>query len=46
MTVPVARAVGKKYRKLVALHIDAHTDCYPYDAEEKYNAATQFTHVA
>ena len=46
VTVPVARAVGKKHGKMAALHIDAHTDAYPYDAEEKYNSATQFTHVA
>src|SRR5262249_23175131 len=46
VTVPVARAVGKKHRKMAALHIDAHTDSYPYDEGEKYNSATQFTHVA
>jgi agmatinase len=46
VTVPVARAVGKKYRKMAALHIDAHTDSYEYGPEEKYNSATQFTHVA
>jgi len=46
VTVPVARAVGKKYPKMAALHIDSHTDSYPYGAEEKYNSATQFTHVA
>ena len=46
VTVPVARAVGKKYPKMAALHIDSHTDSYPYGEEEKYNSATQFTHVA
>jgi agmatinase len=46
VTVPVARAVGKKYAKMAALHIDAHTDSYAYDEGEKYNSATQFTHVA
>ncbi|MEA2853651.1 MAG: agmatinase, partial [Rhodospirillaceae bacterium] len=46
ITVPVARAVGKKYPKMAALHIDSHTDSYPYGEEEKYNSATQFTHVA
>jgi len=46
VTVPVARAVGKKHGRMAALHIDAHTDAYPYDVAEKYNSATQFTHVA
>jgi arginase family enzyme len=46
VTVPVARAVGKKHGKMAALHIDSHTDSYPYDPAEKYNSATQFTHVA
>src|SRR5262245_37009436 len=46
VTVPVARAIGKKHKKMAALHIDSHTDSYPYGAEEKYNSATQFTHVA
>ena len=32
--------------KMAALHIDSHTDSYPYGEEEKYNSATQFTHVA
>ncbi len=32
--------------KMAALHIDLHTDSYPYGSEEKYNSATQFTHVA
>ena len=46
VTVPVARAVGKKHKKMAALHIDSHTNSYTYSAEEKYNSATQFTHVA
>src|SRR5215470_16957658 len=46
VTVPVARAVGKKHKKMAALHIDSHTDSYPYGADERYNSATQFTHVA
>lgn len=45
VTVPVARAVAKKHKGLVALHIDSHTDAYPYDGTEKFNASTQFTHV-
>ena len=34
VTVPVARAVGKKHKKMAALHIDSHTDSYPYGSEE------------
>jgi agmatinase len=46
ITVPVARAAAKRHKNMVALHIDSHTDAYPYTSAEKYNAATQFTHVA
>lgn len=46
ITVPVMRAVAKRHKNLVALHIDSHTDAYTYDPSDKYNAATQFTHVA
>jgi arginase family enzyme len=46
ITVPVMRAVAKRHNNLVALHIDSHTDAYAYDPADKYNAATQFTHVA
>ena len=31
---------------MAALHINSHTNSYPYGEEEKYNSATQFTHVA
>jgi agmatinase len=31
---------------MVAVHLDAHTDSYEYDPNDKYNAATQFTHAA
>ena len=46
VTVPVMRAVAKRHGGLVALHIDSHTDAYAYDLADRYNAATQFTHVA
>lgn len=46
ITVPVARAAAKRHKGMVALHIDSHTDAYPYTDAEKYNAATQFTHAA
>src|SRR3569623_1443434 len=39
VTVPVARAVGKKHKKMAALHIDSHTDSYPYGEGERYNSA-------
>jgi agmatinase len=31
---------------LVALHIDSHTDAYPYTSDSRYNAATRFTNRA
>lgn len=46
VSVPLMRAVAKRHKGLVALHIDSHTDAYPYDPEDKYNAAVQFTHIA
>jgi agmatinase len=46
VTVPVMRAVARRHKSLVALHIDSHTDAYAYQPADKYNAATQFTHVA
>ena len=46
VTVPVTRAIAKRHKDLVALHVNTHTDAYAYDPADKYNAATQFTHVA
>lgn len=46
ISVPIARAVGKVHGPMAALHIDSHTDCYPYDPADRYNSATQFTHMA
>jgi len=46
VTVPVTRAAAKRHKGMVVLHIDSHTDAYAYDPADKYNAATQFTHVA
>jgi agmatinase len=31
---------------MVTVHLDSHTDSYSYDPNDKYNAATQFTHAA
>jgi len=46
ISVPLARAAARRHKDLVALHIDSHTDAYTYDPNDKYNAATQFTHIA
>jgi len=46
VSVPVLRAVAKRHPGLVVLHIDSHTDTYPYDDPgDRYNAATQLTHA-
>lgn len=47
VTVPVMRAVARRHRNLVSLHVDSHTDSYPYaEGDNKYNSAVQYTHVA
>jgi agmatinase len=46
VSLPLMRAAGKRHPGLIALHIDSHTDAYPYAEDDKYNAATQFTHAA
>ena len=46
ISVPLLRAAARRHRGIVAVHIDAHTDSYPYDPLDKYTAATQFTHAA
>jgi agmatinase len=46
VSLPQMRAVAKRHPRLVALHIDSHTDAYPYTADDRYNAGTQFTHAA
>ncbi|MCU0984195.1 MAG: arginase family protein [Acetobacteraceae bacterium] len=47
VSVPVLRALAKRHPGLVMLHIDSHTDVYPYDdPDDRYNAATQLTHAA
>lgn len=46
VSVPVARAAAKRHKGMVALHIDAHTDAYDYDPDDKYTASSQFTHIA
>jgi agmatinase len=46
VSLPLMRAAGRHHHGLVALHIDSHTDAYPYAPDDRYTAATQFTHAA
>lgn len=46
VSLPLMRAAGRRHPGLVALHIDSHTDAYPYTPDDRFNAATQFTHAA
>lgn len=46
VSLALMRAAGRRYPGLVALHIDSHTDAYPYEPGDRYNAATQFTNAA
>ena len=46
VSLALMRAAARQYPGLVALHIDSHTDAYPYVPEDRYNAATQFTNAA
>jgi arginase family enzyme len=46
ISLPLLRAAASRYPGLVAVHLDAHTDSYPYAPNEKYTSATQFTHAA
>ncbi len=43
VTLPVLRALAKRYPELVLIHIDAHTDAYP---GEELNTGTTFTLAA
>ncbi|MFT5505757.1 MAG: agmatinase [Gammaproteobacteria bacterium] len=49
ITLPLLRAMKRKYNDLAVLHIDAHTDTYRGDGEaihDRYNTATTFTRAA
>jgi agmatinase len=46
ISLPLLRAAASRYPGMVAVHLDAHTDSYDYDPDDRYNAATQFTHAA
>jgi arginase family enzyme len=43
VTLPVLRALAKRYPELVLVHIDAHTDAYP---GEDINTGTTFSRAA
>ncbi|MFD2138792.1 arginase family protein [Ancylobacter oerskovii] len=43
VTLPVLRALARRYPELVLVHIDAHTDAYP---GEDINTGTTFTRAA
>ncbi|GAB4185844.1 MAG: agmatinase [Thalassobaculales bacterium] len=46
VSLPQLRALAAVHPGLVSVHIDSHTDTYPYVESDRYNAATQYTHAA
>lgn len=46
VSLPLVRAAGRVHPGLAVLHVDSHTDAYPVDPVQRYDAATQFTHAA
>jgi agmatinase len=46
VSLPLIRAAARRWPNLAVLHVDSHTDAYPYEETEPYTAATQFTHAA
>ena len=46
VSLALMRAAGRRHPGLVALHVDSHTDAYPYEPGDRYNASTQFTNAA
>jgi agmatinase len=46
VSLPLPRAAARRHPRLVALHIDSHTDAYPFTPEDRFNAATQFSNAA
>jgi arginase family enzyme len=46
VSLPLMRAAGRRHPGMVALHVDSHTDAYPYTPEDRLNASTQFTLAA
>ncbi len=46
VSLPLMRAAGRRHPGMVALHVDSHTDAYPYTPDDRLNASTQFTLAA
>ena len=46
VSLPLIRAAARRWPNLAVLHVDSHTDAYPFEETEPYTAATQFTHAA
>ena len=46
ISLPLMRAAARAHPGLVALHVDSHTDAYPYDPADPFDASNQFTHAA
>ena len=46
VSLPLIRAASRIHNGLAVLHFDSHTDAYEVDTVHKYDAATQFSHVA
>lgn len=46
ISLPVIRAVGRRYRGMAVLHIDSHTDCALPPGPDEHNAGTQFHYAA
>jgi agmatinase len=46
VSLPLIRAASRIHNGLAVLHFDSHTDAYEVDPVHKYDASTQFSHVA
>lgn len=46
VSLPLMRAAARAHPGLIALHVDSHTDAYPYDPADPYDASNQFSHAA
>ncbi|HXW26863.1 MAG TPA: arginase family protein, partial [Xanthobacteraceae bacterium] len=40
VSLPLVRAAARRWPNLALLHVDSHTDAYPYEHSEPYTAAT------